>query len=125
MNNLYQYIYKVGDGYQIRKNGESYGWYPLLSDALYDRDDLVECNWDLEEWVWLPQRPNPYEGVTLPPMDLEVKRPYQYIYARGNGTFRICKRVDGKQINYGSYHSLEEAIEKRNELVMNNWRVRE
>ena len=115
MKNFYRYIYEVHNGYRIKKDGVHYGWYEDLADALYDRDTLEECNWDIEEWVWLPDTPNKYKKMELPPMGLTRKR--QYIYTAPNGRWRIAKRKNGKQHYYGSFDTLEEAMKERNKLI--------
>ena len=115
---FYRYIYPHHNGYQISKDNESYGWYDNLPDALYDRDRLESCDWDIEEFVWLPEEPNKYESMDLPPREIDNIR--KYITPHNNG-FRIQKQIDGKQKYFGTYSTLDEAIRKRNELIRNGW----
>lgn len=116
---FYKYIYPHHNGFQIKKDNVHYGWYPDIRTALFDRDRLVECNWDLEEFVWLPEKDNPYEHMRLPPRELDRHR--QYVYPDINGRFRIIKRINGKPKHFGNYETLEEALDKRDELIRNDW----
>ena len=116
--NFYKYIYPVHNGWQIKKDGETFGWYEDIRDALFDRDRLVDCNWDIEEFVWLPERPNPYHNMRLPPKELD--RPRQYVYARNSG-FQIQKKINGEVKHFGMFKTLDEALKKRDELIKNNW----
>jgi hypothetical protein len=119
MNNFYKYIYKRHNGYQILKNNEAYGWYEDITDALYDRDRLVEVDWDIQTWCELPERENPYKHMRLPPYGLDRHR--QYVYPTLQGTFRIIKTVDGVKKYFGSYKTLDEALDKRDELIKRGW----
>lgn len=117
---FYRYIYQDYNGFRIIKNNESYGWYDNLPDALYDRDRLESCDWDIEEFVWLPEQENPYKHMDLPPKELDRWR--QYIYPCNNG-FRIMKRINNKQHYFGTYKTMDEAIRKRNELIEKEWKT--
>lgn len=117
---FYRYIYPHHNGYQISKDNESYGWYDNLPDALFDRDRLEACDWDIEEFVWLPEKENPYKHMKLPPRELDRWR--QFIYPANNG-FRIMKRINNKQHYFGTYKTLDEAIKRRDELVKNGWKT--
>jgi hypothetical protein len=35
--------------------------------------------------------------------------------------YKIRKRIDGKQVNFGTFKSLEEALKRRNEVIESNW----
>lgn len=118
-DNFYKYIYKVGKGYQIKKDNVNYGYYEDITDALYDRDDLVACNWDIEEWVWIQPHYNKYKHMILPPK--ELKRWRQYIYWHGTG-WRIQKKVNGVLRQYGTFDNLEDAIKERNRLMESEWK---
>ena len=118
MSDFYRYIYPHNNGYQIKKNEVHYGWYDNIYDALFDRDRLEECNWDFEEFVWLPPKENYYKGVVLPPRGL--RRPRQNIYPYGK-RWRIAKRINGDLHEFGVYDSLEEAISIRNKLMECDW----
>lgn len=119
MKKFYRYITKERGGYRIRKNGIYYGWYNDLSDALYDRDNLEKCDWDIEEWVWLPDTPNKYKKMDLPPIDIVRER--QYIYKSVSGNWYIRKQIDGVKKYFGTFKTLEEAIKERNRLMKEGW----
>lgn len=109
---IYRYIIKKNKGYAIEKNKEHYGWYDNLPDALFDRDRFEQVDWDWSLFVLLADVPNHYKAIELPPF--EKKRDYiTYIPAK----WRVQKRIDGKTRYFGSYDTLEEAEEKRNELL--------
>ena len=38
-----------------------------------------------------------------------------------DGSYSVYKIIDGKHVTFGSYSSLEKAIERRNECVLNEW----
>ena len=116
--NFYKYIYRVHNGWQIKKDGETFGWYEDIRDALFDRDRLVNCNWDIEEFVWLPETENPYLNIRLPHYSLNRWR--QYIYPNKK-SFRVCKRIDGELKCFGTYKTLDEAMDKRDELIEKGW----
>lgn len=40
-----------------------------------------------------------------------------------NITYRIIKRIKGKQVYFGQYPTLEEAKKKRDELIKNGWKT--
>ena len=118
---FYRYIYKRHGGYQILKDNVHYGWYDNIRWALYDRDRLEACNWDFEEFVWLPERDNPYLNMHLPPKALDNWR--QHVYPNGN-SFRVQKTINGKKKYFGVYKTLEEALTVRDELIANNWEMK-
>ena len=120
---FYRYIYKKNNGYVIEKNHVHYGWYEDLRDALHDRDLLEECDWDLGEWVYL-ERENKYKYMNLPPFDTTIKNIRQYVYKHDlSGRWYIRKRINGKDITFGYFDKLEDAMKRRDELVANNWSV--
>jgi len=113
---FYRYIYKRYDGYQILKDNEHYGWYPDLPTALFDRDRLEQCEWDMEVFVQLPEIPNPYEHMRLPKYNHDRKYittiPQKYV---------VQRRINGKLINFGTFRNLEDARKRRDELITNGW----
>lgn len=113
---FYRYITKRGNGYQVRKDGEHYGWYPDLPTALFDRDRLEQCDWNMSVFVELPEIPNPYEHMRLPPF--EHKKEYiTHLPER----WRVQKSINGKMCYFGTFDNYEDAEKRRNELVMNGW----
>lgn len=113
---FYRNIQRRGLGYQLRKNGEHYGWYDNLADALFDRDRLEQCDWDMSVFVELPEIPNPYEHMDLPPYNDAKATFITHLPER----WRIQKRINGKMCYFGTYDSFEEAEKRRNELIMDN-----
>lgn len=116
---FYRYISEEHGGYRIKKNNIHYGWYDDIRWALFDRDRLESCDWDIEEFVWLPEKENPYLNMKLPPKELDRWRQYISI---GNGGFRITKRINGKQEYFGTYKTMDEAIKVRDTLIKNGWK---
>ena len=119
LGNFYRYIYKDRNGYSIKKNNIHYGWYNDIRLALHDRDILKDCDWDLGEFVYI-ERENKYLHMRLPPYGLDRWR--QYVYA-SDGGFRIYKTIDGKRKYFGTYKTLEEALDRRDELIRNGWKI--
>lgn len=115
---FYRYIYPHHNGYQIKKDNIHYGWYDDIRWALFDRDRLESVNWDFEEFVWLPERDNPYLTMKLPPRELDRWRQYVYVSTKG---FRIQKKINGKLKYFGTFKTLDEALDKRNELMQKGW----
>lgn len=114
---FYRYIYKQGDGYCIKKNNEYYGGYDKLEDALFDRDRLIQTNWNVSLWLELPEIPNPYYHMDLPVFEHDTT----YI-TRLPERYKVQKWVDGKPVIFGVYDSYDEAKQRRDELISNNWR---
>ena len=124
VTSLYRYVYPSNHGYIIQKNKEHYGWYERLEDALYERDRLEECNWDLGEWVYMQDTHNKYENMQLPSRNLGLRNPHQYIYQNNHtGHYRIQKKINGVLHQYGTYNTLDEAIRVRYNLIKNNWEI--
>lgn len=115
---FYRYIYPYHNGFRIKKDNIHYGWYDDIRWALFDRDRLEKVNWDIEEFVWLPETDNPYLHMKLPPKELDRQRQYVYVGTKG---FRIQKKVNGKLKSFGTYETLNEALDKRDELIRRNW----
>ena len=70
MKKFYKYIQKRGDSYSIIKRGkdgvEWYGTYSKLTDALYERDRLIEADWDWDTLMEMEETENKYESMELP-----------------------------------------------------------
>ncbi|WP_458456502.1 hypothetical protein [Methanobrevibacter sp.] len=114
---FYRYITRRGAGWQLRKNGEHYGWYDRIEDALFDRDRLEQCDWDFSIFCELPEIPNPYEHMELPSYEERKSTFIQRLPQR----WRVQKRIDGKMCYFGTYKTFEEAEERRNDLIKNGW----
>lgn len=110
---FYRNITRRGNGYQVRYQGEHYGWYPDLPTALFDRDRLEQCDWDMAVFVELPEIPNPYEHMELPPFDEKKASYIQHLPEK----WRIQKRIQGKLCYFGTFDNEEDAIKHRDELL--------
>ena len=115
---FYRYIYPHHNGYQIKKDNIHYGWYDDIRWALFDRDRLEAVNWDFEEFVWLPEKDNQYLTMRLPPRELDRWRQYVYVSTKG---FRIQKKINGELKYFGTFKTLDEALDRRDELIKNGW----
>lgn len=67
--NFYKYIVERNGSYTIEKDGESYGIFNNLADALYERDRLIAVDWDLDLSMELPETINGYVHIDLPPFN--------------------------------------------------------
>ena len=153
MEDFYKYISKSHNRYIICKNSEFYFSSESLAEALFERDLLIECNWDFDLLVEVPDRPNPYLDMVLPPFQhspkhikhdqVECWNVYQWrnkigsfdneadaikFAVENNGRVKhlkdryfIIKYINGKQIHFGTFDNLEEAILVRDKLMENNW----
>lgn len=110
---FYRNISRRGNGFQIRYQGEHYGWYPDLPTALFDRDRLEYCDWNMSVFVELPEVPNPYEWMELPPFDERKATYIQHIPEK----WRVQKKINGKLSYFGTFDSEEEAINHRDKLL--------
>lgn len=67
MGGFYKYIVKSEyNTYQIMKDNEKYGTFNKLTDALYERDRLIKCDWDYDKLSECPETENIYETIKLP-----------------------------------------------------------
>ena len=102
-----RYIYKRNGLYFIQKhiNGElkCFKSSKSLKETVEFRDKLIENNW----------RDNGQLGIE----ELDDNR---YIYSVNN-SFQLKKHINGENRHFGTFKTLEEAINARNELIMNNW----
>lgn len=99
---FYRYIVEDGKGYAIMKNNEKYGSYRTLEDALYERDRLIAVGWDWDLSMELPETPNNYKHIELPPFEHS-----SYITVDSE---HWVVREKGKEQRYrGRYYTEEEA----------------
>ena len=117
INELYRYITKRDDKWQLRYKGEHYGWYNRIEEALFDRDRLESVDWDISVFVELPELPNPYDNMNLPEYEEHIASYIQHIPEK----WRVQKRINGKLCYFGVYDTLEEAEKRRAELIRNRW----
>ena len=100
---FYRYIVFKDGLYYIIKNNENYGSYTTLEDALYERDRLIQVDWNWDLSVELAETNNAYYGIELPPFN---HNPRYITYNKESWVVR----GKGKEQKYrGVYYSLEEA----------------
>lgn len=100
---FYRYIYKTKNGYRVMKDGETYGTYDSLAEALYERDRFIAVDWDWGEYVYLQDTINGYIHINLPPFHHDAK----YV-ALERESWIVCAK-GSKYKYYGLYHNKEEA----------------
>lgn len=108
---FYRFIHKFEGKYDIIKDNEKYGRYNSLEDALYERDRLIAVDWDWDKSLELPEYPNNYIHIDLPPF---VHQP-NYISVDAE---HWVVRDKGKSQKYrGRFDNLEDA--KKMALIYN------
>lgn len=125
---FYRYIVKRRNGtYRIKKGNEFYGTYNDLTDALHDRDLLIEYDWDIAEVMAQDEKPNKYKDMNLPEWNRKPRIwDDRYITKQKSGNqiyYKIQKHIDGVQQSFGYYKTYDEAVEKRDELEQSNWQI--
>lgn len=75
-SDFYKYIVKSKNYFKIIKDNVYWGSYRRLTDALYERDRFVQCNWIWDDVLELDETDNKYEHMDLPPFE----RDYSYVY---------------------------------------------
>ena len=104
MNNFYRFIFLIDRLYYIIKNGENYGGYKRLEDALYERDSLITVDWDWDLSMELPETQNPYEQINLPPFH------HNPTHITVDNECWVVRGTGREQKYYGRFLSEEEAI---------------
>lgn len=85
------------------KDGETYGVYKTLAEALYERDRFMAVNWDWGEYVYLQDTINGYIHIDLPPFHHDAR------YVTLERETWIVRGKGSKYRYYGQYHDKEEA----------------
>lgn len=96
LDDFYKYIIRRKNSFEIKKGNEKFGTYSRLADALYERDRLIESNWDWDDYLQLEETDNFYEHMELPPFFHDSS----YIYKRPQ-TYVVIK--DGME--YGKFNT--------------------
>ena len=115
MGGFYKYIVKSKNSYRVIKDNVDYGSFTRLTDALYERDRLIKCNWDWEDALELEETDNPYEKMDLP----EFIHKYTYI-----SVIPQSYQVHRNRKYQGSFRNKTDAYEYANELGGNVVSVR-
>lgn len=102
-DNFYKYISQAGDGYRIIKDNQDYGTFPDLATALFERDRFKSVNWSWDAYVQLPEVPNNYIHIDLPPFKKEPS------YISHEKECWIVRDKGKNQRHRGRYKTLEEA----------------
>lgn len=90
----------------VNNKNEWFGTYHSLEEAIEYRDELRKHGWDKKYFEEI------YEDSST--------KSEEYIY-HTRGGYTIRRTLGDVQKTYGTYHTLEEAKQKRDELKQNNW----
>lgn len=115
---FYRYVVKKPNGsYSVMHQGEEYGNYTNIADALYDRDLFLECDWDITEANARDEKPNKYKDMELPP-----SRRYITLFRRDSRQYYVIRKtINGVQQYFGMYKTFNEAVKRRDELEASGW----
>lgn len=127
--NFYKYIEKRGNSYRIIKNGEngveSYGTYSKITDALYERDRLIEANWDWDALTTLEETENFYENMKLPRVVCEssyiqsfhekfkvyLKRECKGVFTSKKEADKFAKAIGGRVVSIDKRYRVQKRID--------------
>ena len=88
----------------------SFGVFPTVSDAKLAIKILIENGWD----------------TSCVPLNLYHKRSNIRKFKRSKRViYSVIRRVNDEFIRYGSFNTYEDALNRRNELLMSNWVIEE
>lgn len=112
-----KYVYPVKGGYNVLKRVDgkqvNFGFSKTLIGALMIRDYCISHDWSRK----YPKQPckhiSNYQAVD--------KHIYAYTGKTGT-TYRVNKTINQKNVDYGSYDSLEKAQYIRDAVKANNWK---
>lgn len=122
---LYKYLSKTKNGYAIVKNNEHFGTYSKLTDALYERDRLVQADWNWDKLMEMEETDNLYEKMSLPPFIHEFsyiqRYPQSYkIYKEGvylgsfnakGDAYKFAESVGGEVVESSITHRVVKKID--------------
>ena len=143
-----KYIRKNKDSFNIVRNSRNYGKFNSLDDAVFIRDELVSCGWNLdsiddvyhvgdEYWVLraIDGKIHLLGKFNRKPSDKTVDKLYKKRLRNPNNskyglnitrvfeTFVIKKRIAYDDYIFGYYDNLSDAEFVRNYLLDNDWNV--
>lgn len=90
----------------IGENFLSFGFFPSKKNAKKAINILIENKWD----------------SSFVPLELYSKRSNIRIF-KNETIFQVFRRINGERVPLGTFDTLEEAIEFRNQLFLSNWVV--
>lgn len=100
-----KYIQKLNNKYLIKKRIKNkityFGTYNNIYEAIIQRDQLIQKQWKTQE--------NKTMNI------------HERILKNGEKRYDIRKTKNNKTEHYGTYLSLETAIQTRDELIQSNW----
>lgn len=143
-----KYIRKNKNSFNIVKNSRNYGKFQNIDDALFIRDELIACGWDLNSIEEIYEVGGNYMAVgvidekicilgkfgekpTAQTIEKLFKRQlrnpnnsrYGLNITRLFDTYIIKKRIAGDDYIFGYYDKLEDAEFVRNFLLENQWNL--
>jgi len=105
------YIMKRKSSFVIQKtiNGKSvhFGAFPTLEEALKRKSELIKSKWSMH--------------LSCNRNGREI--PTNIFWSEQKKRFLIAKMIQGKSKVYGQYKTLEEAIQRKEELIKCNWKI--
>ena len=145
-----KYIRENKNSFSISRKSRTYGGFASLDDAIFIRDELVRCDWNLDEITGTyemddeyltvgvidekiyilsrsHERPSQNEVENL--VKIKTRNPngsrYGLNIARVFDTFVIKKQIFGMEQIFGYYDNLDDAEFVRNFLMDHMWNVNE
>lgn len=101
-----KYITKSKDKFKVQKfvDGKiiGFGYYDTLEEAKKARDKF-----ESENWQYVPKESDIHRNIHKTP--------------RG---YAIFKRIDGDMKHFGTFRTIEEALEEKERLIANNWELK-
>lgn len=125
MDDFYRYIIKNGDSYEIMKDNEKFGTYRKLTDALYERDRLIESDWNWDDMLQLEERDNPYEHMKLPKFVHKYSyiakvsssymvfdgRTYKGVFNNKKDAYKCAEQFNGKVVKSNERYRVQKSID--------------
>ena len=115
MDDFYKYIGKIKNSFIIKKDNENFGTYSKLTDALYERDRLIESDWNMDDYLQLDETDNLYEHMVLPPFFHDssyiYERPLSYVVVKDG---EDCGKFHTKSSAYQYAKLVGGTVEPRN-----------
>lgn len=117
MGEFYKYIIKRDGKYVVIKDGLTFGTYDDITNALHDRDLLIEFDWDMGEVLSQDEKYNKYKEMELPAWDRYITKQKM----RDKTYYVVQKTIDGEQKRFGYFKTYNEAVERRDEMEAKGW----